>query len=131
MSKWRLGRRVPEHIYVQVGDKPSDDDVPIYTAHTREHAAQLVLAHNAVNGAEALAHELTEKLVMERYEAERARAQLAEDNAQLRRELETANANVEAVLQSYARVSEENVQLRVQPLPRWLLIRAALRRIRP
>jgi hypothetical protein len=45
--KLRVGRRVPVHLYEQLGSEPSDDDPPVGTALTAELAARIV---QAVNG---------------------------------------------------------------------------------
>jgi hypothetical protein len=47
-QRWRVGRKVPIHLYRQVGADPSDDDPPIGTMLTAEDAALAVRAVNAL-----------------------------------------------------------------------------------
>ena len=46
-ERWRVGRKVPIHLYRQVGPDPSDGDEPVGTMLTPEWAA---MAADAVNG---------------------------------------------------------------------------------
>jgi len=49
LPRWpllRQGRRVGQHLYVQTGPEPSDDDPPIGSVFTPEWAAALVKAYN-------------------------------------------------------------------------------------
>lgn len=43
---WRVGRRVPRHLYALVDAEPSDNDIPIGTLDTPEAALAAVKAHN-------------------------------------------------------------------------------------
>jgi hypothetical protein len=43
----RQGRKVPQHVYLQLGDEPSDDDLPLFTVPSPELAAIVVKATNA------------------------------------------------------------------------------------
>lgn len=46
---WRQGQRVPQHVYVQAGTKPSEKlDVPMWTAPVSEVAAHICRLHNAL-----------------------------------------------------------------------------------
>lgn len=44
----RQGRKVPQHIYLQVGDKPSDSDRPLFTVPTVALADYIVTAVNGL-----------------------------------------------------------------------------------
>lgn len=43
---WRVGRRVPQHIYVQTSPNPDDNDVPLVTMPTAEIAHHICDIHN-------------------------------------------------------------------------------------
>jgi len=45
---WRVGRRVPRHMYAQLGTGADDEDVYIGTLETPELAAEACAGHNAL-----------------------------------------------------------------------------------
>lgn len=46
MAKLRQGRRVPQHIYLQVGEFSADTDPPLFTVPSAELAEMIVAAVN-------------------------------------------------------------------------------------
>lgn len=46
VGKLRVGRRVPEHVYEQLGPEPSDEDKPLFTAPTAQLAYDIVESYN-------------------------------------------------------------------------------------
>lgn len=42
----RLGRKVPQHVYLQLGPTPTDDDEPLFTAPSAAIASLIVIATN-------------------------------------------------------------------------------------
>lgn len=44
----RQGRRVPQHVYLQVGDDPSDIDPPLFTVPSPALAELIVESNNAL-----------------------------------------------------------------------------------